>query len=56
MKEITIYNTRKNRLETVRFEFTAQNTTWFAIGKTKLHRFRRDEHAPVFFLSFLLNS
>jgi hypothetical protein len=29
MKEITIYNTRKSRLETVRFEFTAENTTWF---------------------------
>ena len=29
MKEITIYNTRKSRLETVRFEFTAKNTTWF---------------------------
>jgi hypothetical protein len=29
MKDITIYNTRKSRLETVRFEFTAQNTTWF---------------------------
>lgn len=29
MKEITIYNTRKSRLETIRFEFTAKNTTWF---------------------------
>lgn len=29
MKDITIYNTRKSRLETVRFEFTGQNTTWF---------------------------
>ncbi|MGB7934821.1 MAG: hypothetical protein WCH04_21875 [Gammaproteobacteria bacterium] len=29
MKEITIYNTLKGRLETVRFEFTPENTTWF---------------------------
>ena len=29
MKDITIYNTLKSRLETVRFEFTAENTTWF---------------------------
>lgn len=29
MKEITIYNTSKGRLETVRFEFTPENTTWF---------------------------
>lgn len=29
MKEITIYNTLKGRYETVRFEFTPENTTWF---------------------------
>jgi len=29
VKEITIYNTLKGRLETVNFEFTAKNTTWF---------------------------
>lgn len=29
MKEITIYNTLKGRLETVRFDFTSENTTWF---------------------------
>jgi hypothetical protein len=29
MKEITIYNTLKGRLETVDFEFTKENTTWF---------------------------
>lgn len=29
MKELTIYNTLKGRLETVRFEFTPENTTWF---------------------------
>lgn len=29
MKEITIYNTLKGRLETVSFEFTPENTTWF---------------------------
>lgn len=29
MKDVTIYNTLKGRLETVRFEFTAENTTWF---------------------------
>ena len=29
MKDITIYNTLKGRLETVNFEFTAENTTWF---------------------------
>lgn len=29
MKEITIYNTLKGRLETVSFEFTPKNTTWF---------------------------
>ena len=29
MKEITIYKISKGRLETVSFEFTAENTTWF---------------------------
>ena len=29
MKEITVYNTLKSRLETVDFEFTKENTTWF---------------------------
>lgn len=29
MNEITIYNTLKGRLETVHFEFTSENTTWF---------------------------
>lgn len=29
MKDITIYNTLKGRLETVHFEFTQENTTWF---------------------------
>lgn len=29
MKEITIYITLKGRLETVSFEFTKENTTWF---------------------------
>ena len=29
MNEITIYNTLKSRHETVRFEFTPANTTWF---------------------------
>ena len=29
MKDITIYNTLKGRLETVKFEFTPENTTWF---------------------------
>ena len=29
MKDITIYNTLKSRLETVSFEFTSENTTWF---------------------------
>ena len=29
MKDITIYNTLKSRLETVSFEFTQENTTWF---------------------------
>jgi len=29
MKEITIYNTLKGRLETIDFDFTLENTTWF---------------------------
>lgn len=29
MKNITIYNTLKGKLETVSFEFTTENTTWF---------------------------
>ncbi len=29
MKELEIYNTLKGRRETVRFEFTSENTTWF---------------------------
>ncbi len=29
MKNITIYNTLKGRYETVSFEFTNENTTWF---------------------------
>ena len=29
MKNNTIYNVSKDRLETVEFEFTNQNTTWF---------------------------
>ena len=29
MKEITIYNTLKGRLETIHFDFTSENTTWF---------------------------
>jgi hypothetical protein len=29
MKDVTIYNTLKGRLETVHFEFTQENTTWF---------------------------
>ena len=29
MKDIKIYNTLKGRLETVNFEFTPVNTTWF---------------------------
>ena len=28
--ETVIYNTLKSRLETIRIEFTEQNTTWFA--------------------------
>ena len=29
MKNTTIYNTLKGRLESVNFEFTTENTTWF---------------------------
>jgi len=29
VKDVTIYNTLKGRLETVDFEFTHENTTWF---------------------------
>lgn len=29
MAELTIYNTSKSRLETIEFEFTDENTTWF---------------------------
>jgi hypothetical protein len=29
VKNITIYNTLKGRPETVNFEFTPENTTWF---------------------------
>lgn len=29
MNEVTIYNTLKGRHETVQFEFTPENTTWF---------------------------
>jgi hypothetical protein len=29
MAEIKIYNSLKSRLETIDFEFTDQNTTWF---------------------------
>ena len=29
MKNLTIYNTLKGRHETVDFEFTSDNTTWF---------------------------
>jgi len=29
VKDITIYNTLKGRLETVNFTFTPENTTWF---------------------------
>jgi len=33
VNEITIYNTLKGRHETVHFEFTPENTTWFDGGK-----------------------
>ena len=29
MTEIAIYNSQKSRLETINFEFTDKNTTWF---------------------------
>lgn len=29
MKDMAIYNMSKGRLETVRFQFTSENTTWF---------------------------
>ncbi len=29
MAELTIYNTSRSRLETIKFEFTDENTTWF---------------------------
>jgi hypothetical protein len=29
MAELTIYSTLKSRLETIKFEFTDKNTTWF---------------------------
>ena len=39
MKDITIYNTLKGRLETVDFEFTQENTTWFDdIGDYDIYR------------------
>ena len=38
MKEITIYNMLKGRLETVSFEFTAENTTWFDDEDSDLYR------------------
>lgn len=34
MKTITIYNTLKSRLESVCFEFTPENTTWFDDSET----------------------
>lgn len=34
MKSITIYNTLKGRHETVDFEFTSKNTTWFDDSET----------------------
>ena len=34
MKQITIYNTAKGGYETVDFEFTSENTTWFDDGET----------------------
>ena len=34
MKNITIYNTLKGRLETVCFDFTPENTTWFDDSET----------------------
>lgn len=34
MKSITIYNTLKSRYESVCFEFTSENTTWFDDSET----------------------
>ena len=34
MKAITIYNTLKSRYETVDFDFTSENTTWFDDSET----------------------
>lgn len=34
MKSITIYNTLKSRYETVSFDFTPANTTWFDNSET----------------------
>jgi hypothetical protein len=34
MKELTIYNTLKGRLETVHFDFSSENTTWFDDSET----------------------
>jgi len=34
MKGITIYNTLKGRHESVNFEFTSDNTTWFEDSET----------------------
>ena len=34
MKSITIYNTLKGRYESVCFEFTSENTTWFDDSET----------------------
>jgi hypothetical protein len=34
MKGITIYNTLKGRHESVDFEFTSENTTWFDDSET----------------------
>jgi hypothetical protein len=39
VKNISIYNTLKGRLETVNFEFTSENTTWFDDGEDyKIYR------------------
>ena len=32
MNKLTVYNTLKSRLETITFEFTNKNTTWFDDG------------------------
>ncbi len=34
MAELTIFNTSKGRLETINFEFTDKNTTWFDDSET----------------------